>query len=191
MYVGHAMHTCLYTNLDPIVVILTYYLVPKARLLRPNLRVMINDYVIITLTCDLFNTTMTIGRGSSSSKRLRYVHSSNTKKGRVTVENTLNKKGVRDFQAKSRAQLQSKVAGESCLFITVFITYPSTAMNEEERMAYDAARDIPEDEDDGYVTEDEPMNIMDILDGTAELNLSHAGGEFQHIVEDELYQQRS
>src|ERR1700678_154326 len=101
MYVGHAMHTCLYTNLDPIVVILTYYLVPKARLLRPNLRVMINDYVIITLTCDLFNTTMTIGRGSSSSKRLRYVHSSNTKKGRVTVENTLNKKGVRDFQAKS------------------------------------------------------------------------------------------
>ena len=56
-------------------------------------------------------------------------------------------------------------------------------------MEYDAARDVPEG--DGYVTEDEPMNINDVLDGTAELNLSHAGGEFQHIVEEELYQQHS
>lgn len=62
-------------------------------------------------------------------------------------------------------------------------------MNEDERMAYDAARDIPED--DGYVTEDEPMNIDNILDGTVELNFSHAGGEFQHIVEEELFQQSS
>jgi hypothetical protein len=62
-------------------------------------------------------------------------------------------------------------------------------MNEDERMAYDAARDIPED--DGYVTEDELMDLNDILDGTAELNFSHAGGEFQHIVEEELYQQSS
>ena len=34
-------------------------------------------------------------------------------------------------------------------------------------------------------------NIKDILDGTAELNLSHAGGEFQLIMEEELYQQHS
>ena len=62
-------------------------------------------------------TTMTVGRGSSSSKRLRYVHSSNTKKGRVDVENTLNKRGVRDFQAKARAKLQAKVAGK---FVDLF-----------------------------------------------------------------------
>jgi hypothetical protein len=61
-------------------------------------------------------------------------------------------------------------------------------MNEEERMAYNAAQDIP---DDGYINENEPMNINDVLDGTAELNLSHAGGEFQLIVEEELYQQHS
>lgn len=132
---------------------------------------------------------MGVGRGSSSSKRLRYVHSSNTKKGRVDVDGTLNKRGVRDFQAKARAKLQSKVAGESCKSIPMIITHPPPAMNEEERMAYDAARDIPED--DGYITEDEPMNIHDVLNGNAELDLSHAGGEFQLILEEELYQQRS
>jgi hypothetical protein len=64
----------------------------------------------VTRTTDQ-QTTMTIGRGTSSSKRLRYVHSSNSKKGRVDVDKTLNKKGVRVFQAKARAKLQSKVAG--------------------------------------------------------------------------------
>jgi len=66
---------------------------------------------------------MTIGRGSSSSKRIRYVHSSKTKKGRVDVEKTLNKRGVRDFQAKALAKLQSKVAGEFCQYISVSITH--------------------------------------------------------------------
>ena len=60
-------------------------------------------------------------------------------------------------------------------------------MNDEERIAYDAARDIPEG--DGYVTDDEPMNINDVLDGTTQLNASHAGGEFQQIMEEELRQQ--
>jgi hypothetical protein len=131
---------------------------------------------------------MAVGRGSSSSKRLRYVHSTNTKKGRINVEKTLNKKGVRDYQAGAHAKLQSKVAGESSRFI-LSTANPPTAMNEEERMAYDAARDVPED--DGYVTEGEAMDINDVLDGTAELNVSHTGGEFQHILEEELHQQSS
>jgi hypothetical protein len=59
-------------------------------------------------------------------------------------------------------------------------------MTEGDRLAYDAARDVPED--DGYVTE-EPMDINDVLDGTAGLDFSHAGGEFQHIMEEELRQQ--
>ena len=135
---------------------------------------------------------MTIGRGSSLSKRLRYIHSSKTKKGQLNVANTLNKRGVRDFQVELCAKLQSKVAGESCLFFAVIIAHLPTAMNEEERMAYDASWDIPKDDDhDWYFTEDKPMNIIDVLDGTAELNLSHAGGEFQHIVEEELYWQKS
>jgi hypothetical protein len=64
----------------------------------------------------------------------------------------------------------------------------NAAMNDEQRASYDAVRDIPED-DDGYVTDHEPMDINDVLDGTAQLDLSHAGGEFQHIMEEELHQQ--
>ena len=33
------------------------------------------------------------------------------------------------------------------------------------------------------------MDINDILDGTAQLDVSHAGGEFQQIMEEELHQQ--
>jgi hypothetical protein len=62
-------------------------------------------------------------------------------------------------------------------------------MSEEDRIAYDAARDIPENQDDGYVTDCEPMDINDVLDGTAQLDVSHAGGEFRQIMEEELHQQ--
>jgi hypothetical protein len=63
-------------------------------------------------------------------------------------------------------------------------------MNEVERAEYDAARDIPEDQGDGYETDHE-MDINDVLDGTTRLDFSHAGGEFQHIMEEELHQQSS
>ncbi|KAF8237586.1 hypothetical protein L208DRAFT_1246508 [Tricholoma matsutake] len=33
------------------------------------------------------------------------------------------------------------------------------------------------------------MDINNVLDGTAGLDFSHAGGEFQHIMEEELHQQ--
>ena len=60
------------------------------------------------------------------------------------------------------------------------------ALNDEDRAAYNAAQDVPEDDD--FVTEPELMDINDVLDGTAELNFSHAGGEFQDIMEEELRQ---
>ena len=63
-------------------------------------------------------------------------------------------------------------------------------MDEDERAAFDAARDIPEDDNDGYITENE-MNIEDVLDGTTPIDLSHAGGEFQHIIEEELDKKNS
>lgn len=62
-------------------------------------------------------------------------------------------------------------------------------LNEEDLIAFNAARDIPEDNDDGYITEPEPMDMNDVLDGTTELNFSHAGGEFQDIMEEELRKQ--
>ena len=61
-------------------------------------------------------------------------------------------------------------------------------MNEDERATYDAARDIPDDGNDGYVVDHE-IDINDVLDGTIQLDFSHAGGEFQHIMEEELHQQ--
>jgi hypothetical protein len=64
------------------------------------------------------------------------------------------------------------------------------AMDEDERIAYDAARDIPEDNNDGYITENE-MNINDVLNGTTRIDFSHAGGEFQHIIEEELQKKTS
>lgn len=102
------------------------------------------------------------------------------------MEKTLNKKGAQDYQTCVHAKLQSKVAGESFQLI-LSIANPPTVMNEEECMAYNAVWDIPEG--DGYVTEGKAMDINDILDETAELNFSHTGGEFQHIVEEELHQQ--
>jgi hypothetical protein len=60
-------------------------------------------------------------------------------------------------------------------------------MNEEERIAYDAAWDLPQD--NGYITDDEPMNINHVLDGTIQLDVSYAGGEFQQIMEEELRKQ--
>lgn len=64
-------------------------------------------------------------------------------------------------------------------------------MSEDDLAAYNRARqDIPDVVDDGYVTDDEPMDINTVLDGYAELNLSHAGGEFQDIMEEELHHQQ-
>jgi hypothetical protein len=63
-------------------------------------------------------------------------------------------------------------------------------MDEDERTAFEAARDRPEDDDDGYVTENE-ININDVLDGTTRIDLSHAGGEFQDIIDEELHKKTS
>jgi hypothetical protein len=64
------------------------------------------------------------------------------------------------------------------------------AMSEDDLAAYNKERDIPEKEVDGYVTEDDPMDINTIFDGYTDLNVSHAGGEFQDIMEVELRLQK-
>lgn len=112
-------------------------------------------------------------------------------KGHIDVQQTLNHKGVRDFRAKVFAALHLKVAGEFCSFpcnSEESSNINGVAMDDEQRASYKAAWDIP-DNDDGYVTEHEPMDINDVLDGTARLNFSHAGDEFQHVMEEELHQQ--
>jgi hypothetical protein len=98
------------------------------------------------------------GKGSSLSKRVWILSSRKSKKGRVDVEQTLGLKGVRDFRAK----LQLKDAGEFCSFPCSSedsSEMNGVAMNDEQCASYDAARDIPED-DDGYITHHEPMDIQ-------------------------------
>ena len=54
---------------------------------------------------------MAVGKGSSSSKRVRFLSSKNTKKGRVDKQKTLTPQGVRNFWAEAYVELQLKVAG--------------------------------------------------------------------------------
>jgi hypothetical protein len=62
------------------------------------------------------------------------------------------------------------------------------AMNNEERQAFEKARDIPDSIcDNDY---DQLMTIDDVLDGSMPMGLSHAGGEFQQILEEGLTQHR-
>ena len=56
------------------------------------------------------------------------------------------------------------------------------AMDKEEREAFENARDIPQYNDDGNFL----MNIDEVLDGSTIMGLSHAGGEFQQILEGDL-----
>ena len=53
-------------------------------------------------------------------------------------------------------------------------------MSEEERRAFEGLRDLlePQDHDDQFI------DIDDVIDGNAAFNISHAGGEFQEILED-------
>ena len=61
-------------------------------------------------------------------------------------------------------------------------------MNNEERQAFEKVRDIPDSIYDN--DNDQLMNIEDVLDGSMRMGLSHAGGEFQQILEDGLTQDR-
>lgn len=64
------------------------------------------------------------------------------------------------------------------------------AMNEDECTVYNAAQDIPEDWNDGYVIKNK-MDINDVLNGMTQMEFSHVGKEFQHIIEEELHKKAS
>lgn len=55
---------------------------------------------------------MGTGKCSSSSKRIRFLTSKKTPKGRIGIEKTLNSKAIRDYRAAAFADLQSKIAGK-------------------------------------------------------------------------------
>ena len=58
-------------------------------------------------------------------------------------------------------------------------------MDEFKRRAIEALQDIPDD-----ASQPDGLDIGDILDGSTPLDLSHAGGEFNQILEDGLRSER-
>jgi len=56
-------------------------------------------------------------------------------------------------------------------------------MNDEERAAIQAVRDIPDSLPD--MSMESPLSAHDILDGSVAVDLSHNGGELRQILEDD------
>jgi Txe/YoeB family toxin of Txe-Axe toxin-antitoxin module len=126
---------------------------------------------------------MGIGKGSSSSKRIKVFASKRVNDKRSHTEMLLNAKSIRFFRENKHEELQLKMQGAfSCSMHDHRLIYP-LAMNNEERQNFEKARDIP---DRGLDNDSNLMNIDDILDGSTIMGLSHAGGEFQQILEEDL-----
>lgn len=71
------------------------------------------DRCHVTVTFKFIQQTiMGVGRGSSSSKRIRILSSRQSKKGRINVEKTLNPKAIHGYRMKASADLQSRIAGK-------------------------------------------------------------------------------
>lgn len=60
-------------------------------------------------------------------------------------------------------------------------------MNDEERAAIQAVRDIPDHHDLNLpdMPMESPLSAHDILDGSVTVDLSHNGGELRQILEDD------
>jgi hypothetical protein len=52
-------------------------------------------------------------------------------------------------------------------------------MDEDEHRAFDSMWDLPEDHNDNRI------DVNDVLAGVAPIDISHVGGEFQAILEDD------
>jgi hypothetical protein len=57
-------------------------------------------------------------------------------------------------------------------------------MDEDERRAFDRLRDIPDNIPDNMG--DCPIDIDNVLDGSTRIDISHAGGEFQQMLEEDV-----
>ena len=56
-------------------------------------------------------------------------------------------------------------------------------MDEDECRAFDIIQDLP----DNY--NNDPINVNDMFDGVAPINISHTDGEFQAILEDDMWKE--
>lgn len=75
-------------------------------------------------------------------------------------------------------------------FLTFFkttLSFVPTALDERDRLVLNTIRDMPEyrslDDNEDYENQ---LTLEDALDGTAAVHLSHAGGELQELLENDL-----
>ncbi|KAG6895724.1 hypothetical protein C0992_013013 [Termitomyces sp. T32_za158] len=111
-------------------------------------------------------------RATASSSRLRTLATKATPAKRVVEKRVLNQKGIRDSIAQSNASRRLYRA--------------SVVKSSSDILMMDLDEDSQKNND---FENGQPMELDDVLDGTSSFNLSHAGGEFEHIVADVLHEE--
>ncbi|KAG6836532.1 hypothetical protein H0H93_007016 [Arthromyces matolae] len=97
---------------------------------------------------------------------------------------------LRTFSSRSNAKSASKLLGMKALEayrkeMKQAIDDRLQRLEDKEREVLNAIRDLP-DYDDMNDDDDNLVNATQILDGTLQMDISHAGGEFQELMEEDL-----
>ncbi|KAG6895498.1 hypothetical protein C0992_000998 [Termitomyces sp. T32_za158] len=127
-------------------------------------------------------------RATSSSKRLRALSTKSSSKGRIVLEAVLGSRQIQESIARANADRRLKQGKFDCSS-----DYSYKATHWQIASVHLSPSDIPEDErvqpdiDASYAPPNE-NDLNAVLDGAATYDLSHAGGEFEHIVEDLIQQ---
>ncbi|KAG6808653.1 hypothetical protein H0H92_003379, partial [Tricholoma furcatifolium] len=106
----------------------------------------------------------TRGRASSSSKKIRTLSTKSTITGRVLEKKILSGRGIAASIAQSNAERRQRRA---------HVVLSTSDVPELETPPWDGG-------------DSDWHNLDDLLDGTAPLDLSHAGGEFDHLLAEYL-----
>jgi hypothetical protein len=125
---------------------------------------------------------MTIQRSSSSSKRVRICGSKKAARGgRLSFQSTLGPRAIRKYRENAQTDFRNQLEGKTSIALVLALwLIVSVVMGEDERRTLDAIWDLPEDYDDDVI------DVDDVLDGIAPIDISHVSGEFQAILEDDL-----
>lgn len=133
-------------------------------------------------------TRMVFTRRSNTSKKVSILGGPATSNGKCLPSRTLGPRAKCKLRSLEAANLKAKIDGECSLFPQIrWLAQQPLAMDEDQRLAFEAMRDIPNYEHDATANED---SISHLMDGTLPFDLSHAGGEFQQILEDGLDSER-
>ncbi|KAG6808141.1 hypothetical protein H0H92_005272 [Tricholoma furcatifolium] len=115
---------------------------------------------------------MAKGRATSTSTKIRVRSSQSTPVTKIKESRVLGSRGIRESIARSNAERRQKH------------TRTTTALSHSDiPTRYDSSNEW-DSYDEGFERDsyDSGHNLHDIVNGSAPLNLSHAGGEFEHLL---------